>query len=126
MDYKGVIIEESLKDTAILEKITILKTRKEKVTPKHKTPWLTQWTLNSILIPENQMDSIAAPLSKSFDTNHSVWYCDFKNDKLHYIIFPNKVFKVNLKKPKSYNKAYEHGISLGIPEYQMQFARLKR
>ncbi len=126
MNYKGVIIEESLKDISILKKISILKTRREKVTPKHNTPWLTQWTLHTILIHEEQVNIITTALSKTFDTNHSVWYCDFKNDKLHYIIFPNKVFKVNLKKPKSYKKAYEHGISLGIPEYQMQFARLKR
>jgi hypothetical protein len=126
MNYKGVIIEESLSNSHILNDVTVLKTRKEKVTPKHKTPWLTQWTLHTIKIPEENMDTFADVLSKSFETQHPVWYIDFKNDTFHFIIFPNKVFKINLKNPVLYKSARQYGESLGIPPYQMQFERLKR
>lgn len=44
MNYKGVIIEESLENKDILDKISILATKKEIVTEKHKTPWVRQWT----------------------------------------------------------------------------------
>ncbi len=56
MNYKGVIIEESLQDTSVLDNVRILKTKVEPITPKHKTPWLKQWTLHTVEIPEYQVD----------------------------------------------------------------------
>jgi len=126
MNYKGVIIEESLSNSNVLKDIAIAKTRREKVTSKHKTPWLTQWTLHTIEIPEENMDTFADMLSKSFEVQHSAWYIDFKNETFHFIIFPNKVFKINLENPVLYKNARRYGESLGIPFYQMQFERLKR
>ena len=38
--YLGVIIEESLEKKEVLKKVKILKTKIEKVTPQHQTPWL--------------------------------------------------------------------------------------
>jgi len=38
--FVGVIIEESLEKKDILKKVKILKTKIEKVTTKHKTPWI--------------------------------------------------------------------------------------
>lgn len=40
MDYKGVIIEESLKDKSVLDKVKILRTKEEPVTEGDQTPWL--------------------------------------------------------------------------------------
>ena len=125
MNYKGVIIAESLKDQTVLNSLHNLKARREKVTPKHNTPWLTQWTLHTVEIPENNMDTIAKQLSESIETTHSAWYIDFKNQEFHYIIFPHKVFKINVLKKESYKDARMYGSSLGIPSYQMQFERLK-
>ncbi|MBI2021543.1 hypothetical protein HYS93_01520 [Candidatus Daviesbacteria bacterium] len=44
MNFKGVVIEESLKDTSVLKEAKILSTKVELVTKKHKTPWLKKWT----------------------------------------------------------------------------------
>ncbi len=127
MDYNGVIIEESLSDKTILKDITIVKTRRERVIAKHQTPWLTQWTLHTITIKEDSMGKVADDLSKSIDESHaSSWYMDFKNEKFHYIIFKNKIFRVDIANPVMYKSAREYGLSLGIPSYQMQFERLKR
>lgn len=52
MNYKGVIIEESLQETSVLKEVTILSTKVERVTPKHKTSWLKQWTLHTVEIGE--------------------------------------------------------------------------
>lgn len=122
MDYKGVIIEESLGDKSVLDKVEILSTKIEKITPKHKTPWLKQWTLHTVEIAEEKADKIAEKISKSFDKEHPNWYADYKNDKFHYIIYKNKVFKVDLANPELYKNAKQHGISLGIPAYQVDFA----
>lgn len=123
MQYRGVIIEESLADKSVLSKVKIESTKIEPITPEHKTPWLKQWTLHNVLIDEKTAGEIAEKISKSFDYSHgSAWYADFKNDKTHYIIFKDKVFKIDRSKPKEYQKATDYGISLGIPEYQVDFA----
>jgi len=118
--FVGVIIEESLKNKSVLRKAKILKTKVERVTEKHKTPWIKQWTLHTVEIPKNQADAIAKELSKSLDSKHN-WYADFEDDKHHYIIFRNKVFYINKRSKGQYDKAKQYGISLGIPEYQVDF-----
>ena|ERR1035437_916927 len=121
MNYRGVIIEESLDDKSVLSKVKILETKVEKVIPRHKTPWLLQWTLDTVEIPEENADEIASEISEALDRQH-VWYADYKNENYHYIIYKNKVFKVDLKNPVFYKEARGYGISIGIPEYQVDFA----
>jgi hypothetical protein len=123
MDYKGVIIEESLGDNSVLKEVKILNTKIEKVTEKHKTPWLSKWTLLTVEIPERKAEEIADKISKSFDYSHkSAWYADFKNDEFHYIIFKDKVFNIDRTKPEDYQAATNYGVSLGIPDYQVDFS----
>jgi len=93
----------------------------EQVTEKHKTPWIKQWTLHTVEIPENQGDKIAKELSTSLDSKHS-WYADFENKAFHYIIFRNKVFKVERAKLEQYSKVTKYGLTLGIPDYQLDFS----
>ena len=119
--YKGVIIEESLKDKSILKKLNIISTEVEKVTKKDKTPWIKQWTMHTVEIPENKIKLFSEKISKSLDPDHN-WYADFKNKKYHYIVFRNKIFKVNRAKNDGYEKAKKYGRLLGIPEYQLDFS----
>jgi len=119
--FIGVIIEESLEKKNVLQKIKIIKTKVEKVTKEHKTPWIKQWTLYTVEIPKNQVEIVAKDLSKSLDSKHS-WYADFKNNYHHYIIFYRKIFRVNRYKREQYDKVTKYGISLGIPEYQLNFS----
>lgn len=119
-NYKGVIIEESLEDKKALENTKIISKQIEKVTEKHKTPWVKQWTLHTVEVPEKEIVSFSRKISKALDSEHN-WYADLKNKKYHYIIFRNKVFKVDRTKPKEYDKVKKYGISLGIPEYQLDF-----
>jgi len=120
MNYKGVIIEESLESKDILKEVKILETKVEEVVEEHKTPWIKQWTLHTVEIPENQVASVAEKISKALDSEHN-WYADFKNDTHHYIIFRDKVFYIDQKSKEQYEEAKHYGISLGIPEYQVDF-----
>ena len=120
MNYKGVIIEESLENKTILKDVKILETKVEEVTEEHKTPWIKQWTLHTVEIPENQAKDVAEKISKALDSKHD-WYADFKNDTHHYIIFRDKVFFVEKQSKEQYDEAKKYGISLGIPEYQVDF-----
>jgi len=118
-DYKGVIIEESLENKGILKKVKIISTKVEQVMDKHKTLWLSQWTLHTVEIPE----TVAEEISKSLDRAHGgSWYADFKNPETHYIIFGNKVFSVNRKSAEEYEEVKKYGMSLGIPDYQLDFS----
>ncbi|MFA6446381.1 MAG: hypothetical protein WCW14_04010, partial [Candidatus Paceibacterota bacterium] len=49
------------------------------------------------------------------------WYADFKNKKTHYIIFRDKVFKIDRTSKEQYDEVKRYGISLGIPPYQVDF-----
>ena len=121
MNYKGVIIEESLEKKDVLKDIQILETKIEQATEKHKTPWIKQWTLHTVEIPENRAEDIAEKISSALDSEHN-WYADFKNETHHFIIFRNKVFFIDRKSKDQYDEAKQYGISLGIPEYQVDFA----
>lgn len=122
-NFKGVIIEESLADKSVLSKIKIEKTRIEQVTKKHKTPWLKHWTLHTVEVAGEEAYVIAQEISRSFDYSHkSAWYADFKSDKYHYIIYKDKIFKIDRGKPEEYRAATDYGISLGIPDYQVDFS----
>lgn len=122
MNFRGVVIEESLGNKSVLGKIKIVETKVEQVIPKHKTPWLKKWTLHTVEIPEEKIEEITQQISQSFDKEHPNWYADYKNDKYHFVVFAGKVFKVDLQNPKLYKDAKKYGISIGIPEYQVDFA----
>ena len=121
MNYKGVIIEESLEKADVLKDVVVIETKVESVTEEHKTPWIKQWTLHTVEILEEKADQVAEKLSADLDKEHE-WYADYKNDQYHYIIYRGKVFKVDLKNPVLYKDAKQYGISIGIPEYQVDFA----
>ncbi len=125
MSYIGVIIEESLTNKDILKNLKILNTRIEKVTPKHETPWLEQWTLHTVEIPEDEMSKVAEEIGKALDTSHGHWYADFKNAKKHFIIFKDKIFQVDRYNQEQYDEIKRYGMSLGIPEYQVTFKAKK-
>lgn len=120
MNYQGVIIEESLEKKDILKRVKILSTKVEQVIEKHKTPWLKQWTLYTLEIPEEKGEEIAEELSNSLESEHP-WYADFKNEAYHYIIFRGKIFFIDRRSKEQYDEARRYGISLGIPEYQVDF-----
>jgi hypothetical protein len=120
--FTGDVIEESLENKEVLKKIKIVSTRVEAVIEKHQTPWLSQWTLHTVDIPENEAEKIAEEISRSLDRDHGgSWYADFKNATHHYIIYRDKIFYVDRKSKTQYEAARQYGLALGIPEYQVNF-----
>jgi hypothetical protein len=122
MNYHGTIIEESLENLDALKDVKILETKVEPVVEAHKTPWLTQWTLHEVEVPEERAEEVAEKLSHALDRAHGgSWYADFKNDTTHFIIFRGKIFKIDRTSKEQYDEAKAYGIALGIPEYQVNF-----
>jgi len=121
-DFIGVIIGESLSDKLILNKVRIISTRVEKTTERHRTPWLKQWTLHTVEVPESIAPDMAGEISKSLDYSHGTsWYADFKNSRKHFIIFKGRIFCIDRKSREQYEEARKYGLSLGIPPYQVDF-----
>ena len=120
MDYEGIIIEESLKDNSVLRAVEIAETRTEQVTSQHQTPWLTHWTLHTVTIPASKAAMVAEWLSESL--GGTSWYADYRNRTTHYIIFPDKIYRVDRSKPEQYEAVKAYGMSLGIPEHQLTFS----
>lgn len=118
--FTGTIIEESLENKSVLDKVKIISTKVELVTARHKTPWVKQWTLHAVEVDPAQAEEIAMELSKTLDSKHS-WYADFKNESTHYVIYRNKVFNIDRTKMGEYNEATKYGISIGTPDYQVDF-----
>ncbi len=120
MDYKGIIIEESLINRDIFEELEILHTTISPVTQRDETPWLDKWTMHTVLIKENEIDGYTEKLSHWIDIKHcGNWYCDFKNDQFHYVVFYNKVFKLDRTNEQDYRDMRKYAISIGLPEYQL-------
>ncbi len=122
-NFTGVIIEESLENSNVLRKLKVMKKDVEKVTERHRTPWLKKWTKYTVEIPEDKMSSLAIEISRYMGPNHA-WYTDFKNSKFHYIIFFNKVYKIDLSRKEEYAAAIRYGLHLGIPDYQLNWETL--
>ncbi len=122
MDFKGVIIEESLEDKSILNDIKIVSTNVKPVTDEYKTPWVRQWTLHDVEIPAEKASDIAGKISTALDREHN-WYADYKTDTEHYVIYRDKVFHITDRSDKKqYGEATAYGVSIGIPAYQVDFS----
>lgn len=122
MTFTGILIEESLTDNSALNDVNIISTKVEPVTEKHKTPWVKQWTMHTIEVPASGANKVAETISKALDKDHN-WYADFKTETEHYVIYTDKVFHItNRTDKKQYDEATAYGISIGIPEYQVDFS----
>ena len=118
--YSGVIIEESLANKQALEGLNIVKQEVEQVTDKHETPWLARWTCDTVEIPEADIETVVQKLSAAIDTAYiGNWYCDFRNDNWHYVVFSGKIFKIDRKKREAYDEMREYALSIGLPEHQL-------
>jgi hypothetical protein len=120
MHYTGVIIEESLRDASVLGDIQIVETKVECVAERHETPWLAKWTLHTVAVPAHEAEGVANRLAKAIDTAHiSSWYADFKNEAFHYVIFADRVFKLDNKKKADWDLMRAYALSVGLPPHQI-------
>lgn len=106
MKYSGCIIEESLKDKSILKQFEIIETN------------FDDGTIYIVEIDEEKIDKIIPELQKAL-VDDKKWYTDLKCNDYHYIVFNDKVFRVNRDFGEQYEEAKAYGIKRGIPESQL-------
>ena len=101
--YTGCIIEESLKDKTILDEFNILETRED------------DGVSYIVEIEDSKVEKILPKLKQSM-VDEPIWYIDLKNYDYHYIIFNDKIFKVDRDYPEQYEETKEYGLKGGILE----------
>ena len=120
-NFNGVIIEESLENIGVLENVAIISTRLEPVTEKH-TPLALPVDFARRGSGGRRSGQNGGRDTRIADREHKgSWYADFKNESHHYIIFPDKIFLVDRRNAEQCDDAKHHGLSLGIPEHQVDF-----
>lgn len=106
MRYTGCIIEKSLRDKSIINEFEI----KEEINDDG-IMWIVE-------IDESRLNDVL-PRLQSAMVDTPIWYCDLKCDDYHYIIYNNKIFKVNRNYGEQYEEAKEYGLKRGIPVEQL-------
>lgn len=106
MKYSGCIIEDSLKDKSTINEFNILEEIND-----DGIMWIVEVDESKLgyVLPKLQTSMVEAP----------IWYCDLKCEDYHYIIFYDKIFKVNRDFPEQYEEVRQYGIKRGIPNEQL-------
>ncbi len=103
MKYSGCIIKESLKDKTVLDEFKIIDTNTDSCI---------------VEIDADQIEQIVPRLQKAMVDDNG-WYADLKNYDYHYIIYNDRIFKVDRDFGEQYEEAKEYGLKRGISECQL-------
>lgn len=104
--YKGTIVENSLIDKKILEKVKIEKSYQS-----------GDWALDDVLVDESQILELAKSLADG------PWYIHLwqpGKDEVK-VIFKNRVFDIKFSDKSTWAEAVAYGKSIGIPDEQLDF-----
>lgn len=103
---KGVIIENSLSDVSILQKLDISRSWEE-----------GSWKLHEVEVSREQ----ALEFQNVLDDGQ--WYVHFweKGSDDVLVVFKDKFFDIKFSDKFTWTPALEHGVSLGIPPEQLDF-----
>lgn len=110
MIYSGTIVEESLLDNRILNSFTI-----NQVHISMNEVAANRWHLYKVTLSEKQIDILLNNLKPQG------WYAHFwHNDKV-IVVFPGKKFKIQYSDKSTWQDAIDYGLSIGIPQEQLDF-----
>ncbi|MCM1114519.1 MAG: hypothetical protein NC397_03395 [Clostridium sp.] len=94
---------ESLKDQSIINEFKIIETN------------IDEGISHIVEIDDSRIEDIVPKLQAAM-SDVKEWYTDLKNHDYHYIIYNDKVFKVNRDYGEQYEQAKEYGLRRGILE----------
>lgn len=111
-EWTGEVIEESLDDNRVLNKIKVLKME----ISKDRNP-KDRWHIYTVQVSEKEIKFLAKHIKKG------TWYMDFKKGKEGVVIFKSKSFTFDYKDKKTYKPIIDYGLSQGIPKKQLDFGK---
>ena len=104
MNYKGTIVEESLKDKSLIKKLKVLNSSVEGA-----------WHLYTIEVSEKEIEEISHSL------NAQKWYAHFWKDQKVIVAFKDKIMRFEHSKKETWKPVVDYGLSIGIPKEQLDF-----
>ncbi|MDP2593308.1 MAG: hypothetical protein Q8P52_01515 [bacterium] len=125
MAYTAHIVEESLTDIHALVGLHILSHKVELTEERHNTPWIPQWTIREVEIPDEKADIVAERISLVLDEKFP-WCVVFKNSTHRYVIFPRKVFSVDRFSKLQCENVEGYGQSVGVSCEDCDFPSFKK
>ena len=109
--YQGTIVEESLVDNRILNKLKIKSIR---ITGEENPN--NRWHLYRVEIEKNEMDWLKNEIKEG-------WYMHFWKGEEVIALFKGKMFEFYHDKKESWKKVIDYGLSVGIPREQLDFPK---
>ncbi len=109
--YEGIIIREGFENKKILDNLETISVKKvEDMDDPKKT-----WHLHKVKISEEEIESLQKYLKQG-------WYMHFWDENKKIIaVFKNKIFKFDYNNIKTWEPAVQYGLSIGIPNEQLDF-----
>ncbi|MCP6719532.1 MAG: hypothetical protein KJI71_04920 [Patescibacteria group bacterium] len=108
-EYRGIIVEESLKDNRILNDLEIIKVR-----ISEQENQAERWHLYTVKVSKKDINI----LSKNIKPK---WYMHFWKGRNIIAIFKDKKFEFNFDNRATWEPVIKYGLSLGIPKEQLDF-----
>jgi len=114
----GIVIEESLVDQAVLDRLRTVRT--ESVTATDATPEQPRrWTLRHFEAPGEQAETLAGLLAAAL--RPGPWYVDFVVGDEHVVAFSDRVFRYRRSDEAGADAARVYGRAVGVPEAQLDW-----
>jgi len=109
-EYRGTIVEESLIDNRILNRLEIIGFR-----ISNEENIEDRWHLYTVKISKEDIKKISKNLKST------KWYAHFWRGNEVIAIFRDKIFTFKQDDKKTWNEAIDYGLSNGIPKEQLDF-----
>ena len=117
MNYKGVIIEESLTNKELFTLCEIMSTRVSENNNPKTNAGESKWTLHQVEVPESNLKKVTEQLSENLKLPN--WWADLSSEDNVYIIFHNKIFKGKNSDNKFRKEVISYAHSLNLPKGQI-------
>lgn len=108
--YRGVIVREGLKDAQIIKQLEVL----ERKVTREVAP-VRRWHLYKVRVTRNEIKMLGKNLASP------KWYMHFWQARRVIAVFHDKQFEFDYDDKTSWEPVIEHGLSLGIPQDQLDF-----
>lgn len=109
--WKGCIVEESLEDNRILNKIEIVKVRITSDDAEQE-----RWHIYDALLSESDIGLIHHNLKQA-------WFMHIWKDNKMIVLFKDRKFEIKADNKNTWKEAIEYGLSLGILKEQLEFLK---
>ncbi len=117
MNYKGVIIEESLVSKKLLKLCQIISTRVANDDDPKTNAGEPKWTLHQVEVTEQNIGEVVSQLGKNLKLPN--WWADLSLEDEVFIVFHNKIFKGGNSDLDFRKHVINYARSLNLPDGQI-------